>query len=113
MEGGGCGRTTSSRRGVADSKSPELPPGHRGPGGSSLLVVCAPRRGAPRAGVKGSMQSGVEGVNRPAKQTRPISARFCPDPGTFGFFPGTSGKMHLGVFSWSFRVFVPLSNFCG
>jgi hypothetical protein len=46
--------------------------------------------------------SGLEGVNRPAKQTQPISANFCPDPGTFGLFPGTSGKMHLGVFCWSF-----------
>jgi hypothetical protein len=38
-------------------------------------------------------------VNRPAKQTRPISANFCPNPGIFGVFPGTSRKMHLGVFS--------------
>jgi hypothetical protein len=29
--------------------------------------------------------SGLEGVNRPAKQIQPISARFCPDPETFGF----------------------------
>jgi hypothetical protein len=48
--------------------------------------------------------SGLEGgLNRPAKQTRPISANFCPDPGTSGLFRGTSRKIHLGVFSWSFR----------
>jgi hypothetical protein len=46
--------------------------------------------------------SGLEGVNRPAKQTQPISANFFPDLGTSGLFHGTSGKMHLGVFSWSF-----------
>jgi hypothetical protein len=29
-------------------------------------------------------------VNRPAKQTQPIFAKFCPDPGTSEFSPGTS-----------------------
>jgi hypothetical protein len=48
-------------------------------------------------------------VNRPAKQTQPISANFCPDPETSGLFPGTSGKMHFGVFSRSFMEFFPLS----
>jgi hypothetical protein len=53
------------------------------------------------------------GVNRPAQQTQPISAKFCPDSGTSGFFHGTSGKMHLGVFCWSFRETLPFSICCG
>jgi hypothetical protein len=57
--------------------------------------------------------SGLEGVNRPTKQTRPISANFCSDLETSGLFPGTSGKMHFGVLSWSFREFFPLSICCG
>jgi hypothetical protein len=56
--------------------------------------------------------SGLEGVNRPAKQTQPIYANFCPNPGTSGLFPGTSGKMHLGVFCWSFREFDALPLCC-
>jgi hypothetical protein len=57
--------------------------------------------------------SGLEGVNRPAKQTQQISTNFCPDPGTSGLFPGTFKEMHLGVFSWSFREFDALSLCCG
>jgi hypothetical protein len=56
--------------------------------------------------------SGLEGVNRPAKQTRPISANFCSDPGTSGLYPGTSGKMHFDVFSRSFRESIPLMICC-
>jgi hypothetical protein len=56
--------------------------------------------------------SGLEGVNRHAKQTQPISANFCPDLGTSRLFLGTCGKMHFGVFSWSFREFFPLSICC-
>jgi hypothetical protein len=49
------------------------------------------------------------GVNRPTKQIQPISTKFCLDSGTFGFFPGTFGKMHVGVFCWSFQENVLLS----
>jgi hypothetical protein len=63
--------------------------------------------------VKGSMHVAWRGMNRPAKQNQPISAKFCPDPRTSGFFPETSGKMHLGVFCWSFQEFFSLSICCG
>jgi hypothetical protein len=56
--------------------------------------------------------SGLKGVNRPAEQTQPIPANFRPDSGTSGLFPRTSGKMHFGVFSRSFREFFPLSICC-